>query len=65
MRRFLGGLSILVDKTPYDQLNSKVVHRFSLGYLGIWIIGLFGITTSDIVGAVCCGVSNMRPRMMA
>ncbi|WP_244083814.1 hypothetical protein [Desulforhabdus sp. TSK] len=54
-----------MDKTPYDQLNSKVVHRFSLGYLGIWIIGLFGITTSDIVGAVCCGVSNMRPRMMA
>lgn len=47
----LGGLSILVDKTPYDQLNSKVVHQFSLGYLGIWIIGLFGITTSDIVGA--------------
>lgn len=50
-QKILGGLSILVDKKPYDQLYNEVVRQFSTAYFFIWVIGLLGIITFDVWGA--------------
>jgi len=50
-KRIVGGLSILVDKTPYDQLNNKILHQLRVTYVCIWIMGLLSLACLDVGGA--------------
>lgn len=50
-QKIVGGLSVIVDKTPYDKLSEKMIRKISTGYLGVWIIGLFGLAAFDFTGA--------------
>ena len=50
-QKVVGGLSVMVDKTPYDRLNEEMLHKIRMGYLGIWIVGLLGLALFDFTGA--------------
>ncbi|MBQ0759014.1 MAG: diguanylate cyclase [Zhongshania sp.] len=50
-RNVVGGLSVMVDKTPYDRLSEKVIRKITTGYFSIWLIGLFGLIVFDFKGA--------------
>lgn len=50
-QKVVGGLSVTVDKTPYNRLSDRVIQTISMGYLGIWLIGLFGLAVFDFTGA--------------
>lgn len=47
--KVIGGLSVAVDKTPYDQLTQNVLHEIRMGYFSIWIVGLLGLALFDFV----------------
>lgn len=51
VHRIAGGLSVIVDKTPYDELSSEVLRKITTGYLGIWVAGLLGLGIFDVTGA--------------
>ncbi|NOR51377.1 MAG: diguanylate cyclase [Gammaproteobacteria bacterium] len=51
MQKVVGGLSVTVDKAPYDRMSAEALHTLSAGYMGIWIIGLFGLAVFDFTGA--------------
>ena len=48
--RVVGGLSVTVDKTPYDRLSENVLREIRMGYLSIWIVGLLALAAFDFVG---------------
>jgi len=48
--RVVGGLSVIVDKTPYDRLTENVLHEIRLGYFTIWVIGLLALIAFDLMG---------------
>lgn len=49
--KIVGGLSVTVDKAPYDRQYDKVLHQLSLGYFGIWVVGIAGLGTFGILGS--------------
>lgn len=50
-QQVVGGLSIIVDKTPYNRVSESLKQKIGIGYLGIWALGLFGMTVFDLIGA--------------
>lgn len=46
--KVVGGLSVSVDKSPYDRLAENVIRQIRLGYFSIWIIGLLALAFFDI-----------------
>lgn len=50
-QKVVGGLSVIVDKTPYDRLYKKSLYQIGMGYLAVWIVGLFGLVAFDVNGA--------------
>lgn len=49
--KVVGGLSVIVDKTPYDRLSEQVLNKIGIGYFSIWVAGLFGLFAFDFFGA--------------
>ncbi len=49
--RIIGGLSVTVDRTPYDRQYDRILHQLSQGYLGIWIVGITGLVAFNIIGS--------------
>mgnify|MGYP001544621132 CR=1 FL=1 len=50
-QKVVGGLSVIVDNTPYDQSYSRLVRNMRAGYLGIWLSGVIGLLIFDFFGA--------------
>ncbi len=50
-QQVVGGLSVIVDKTPYDHSYYKLVQKIRIGYLGIWFFGILGLFLFDICSA--------------
>ena len=50
-RKVVGGLSVVVDKTPYDRSYGELVKKLSMGYLGLWFFGVIGLLLFDVSGA--------------
>jgi diguanylate cyclase (GGDEF)-like protein len=49
--KIVGGLSVTVNKAPYDRQYEIVLHQLSLGYFGIWIVGIAGLGTFGTLGS--------------
>jgi diguanylate cyclase (GGDEF)-like protein len=49
--RIVGGLSVTVDKAPYDRQYDTVLRQLSLGYTGIWLVGIVGIGSFGTFGS--------------
>lgn len=49
--KIVGGLSVTVDKAPYDRQYDKILHQLSLGYFGIWLVGMAGLGTFGVLGS--------------
>ncbi|MBI5557164.1 MAG: diguanylate cyclase [Deltaproteobacteria bacterium] len=49
--RIVGGLSVAVDKAPYDRQYDKILHQLSLGYFGVWIVGIIGLASFGVIGS--------------
>lgn len=47
----VGALSVTVDKVPYDRQYDKILRQLSLGYFGIWIMGIIGFITFGTMGS--------------
>lgn len=50
-QKVIGGLSVAVDKTPYDQLTENVLQQIRKGYFSIWILGIAALALFDFIGA--------------
>lgn len=49
--KIVGGLSVTVDRAPYDKQYDEVLSQLSMGYLGIWFVGMAGIGTFGAIGS--------------
>ncbi|WDP90603.1 MAG: diguanylate cyclase [Desulfobacter sp.] len=50
-RKVVGGLSVIVDKTPYDRSYNRLIQKMRLRYLGIWFFGILGQCLFGFYGA--------------
>jgi diguanylate cyclase (GGDEF)-like protein len=49
--KIVGGLSVTVDKAPYDRQYDSILRQLSLGYFGIWIMGIVGLGAFGTMGS--------------
>lgn len=49
-KKVIGGLSVSVDKTPYDQLTESVLKEIRKGYFSIWVVGLVALALFKFTG---------------
>lgn len=51
LTKLVGGLSVTVDKVPYDRQYDKILHQLSLGYFGIWVVGIASLGVFGVFGS--------------
>jgi diguanylate cyclase (GGDEF)-like protein len=49
--KIVGGLSVTVDRVPYDLQYAAVLRQLSAGYLGIWVMGVAGLAVFGVYGS--------------